>query len=296
MAASGTPTRKLPFEPFPAGYVHVPTVHCYHCPYGRTYPGCGVFCAEYFRQVIEMEGPDTVSCVILEPIGNTGGILVPPPEYLPIIRQICDDLDVLLIFDEMITGMGRTGEMFAANTFGVTPDILCLGKGLSSGYAPLAATVWNERVQSAFWGPVEANIEFGHGHTYAGNPLSSATGIAAIAELQERNLIAQVQTSGAYLERKLREMGARCGIFGEVRGRGMLWGVELAQDPATKTYFPKETRIGKRIGAECQARGLIIRHDPDWFAIAPPFVSTTEELDAMLGILEDSIQAVLAGL
>jgi adenosylmethionine-8-amino-7-oxononanoate aminotransferase len=296
MAASGTPARRMPFEPFPAGYVHVPTVHCYDCPYGRRYPDCGIFCAEYLRQVISLEGPDTVAAVIVEPIGNTGGILVPPPEYLPRLRAICDEFDVLLIFDEIISGMGRTGQWFACDTFGVTPDILCLGKGLSSGYVPLSATVWNGRVQEAFWGAAEDGIEFGHGHTYANHPLCSTAGLAVIAELRERDLIPQVREKGAHLYKRLQDLGESCGIFGEIRGKGMLWGVELAQDPATRTYFPPELRIGKRIGAEAQERGLIIRHDPDWFAMAPPFISTYEELDAMCDVLGESIQAVLSHL
>lgn len=296
MAASGTPKRRVPFEPLPAGFVHVPTVHCYRCPYGRSYPTCGVFCAEFLRQIIQLEGPETVAAVILEPIGNTGGILTPPPEYLPRVREICDTLDVLLIFDEMITGMGRTGRMFAAETYGVTPDILCLGKGLSSGYAPLAATIWNDRIQSAFWGPEEAGIEFGHGHTFAGNPLSATAGLAALNEILERDLPANARAMGARLQVRLEALGHKCGVFGEVRGKGLLWGVELVRDPATKEPFPAEVRIGKRIGAEAQARGLIIRHDPDWIALAPPLIVTAEELDAMLDILEDSVQAALESL
>jgi adenosylmethionine-8-amino-7-oxononanoate aminotransferase len=294
MAASGTPKRRVPFEPLPAGYVHIPTVHCYRCPYGRTYPECGVFCAEYLRQVIALEGPETVAAFIVEPIGNTGGILVPPPEYLPTIRRICDETDVLLIFDEMITGMGRTGQLFAAQTYGVTPDILCLGKGLSSGYAPLAATIWNERVERAFWGPEEANIEFGHGHTFAGNPLSATAGIAALAEILERDLLGNARARGAQLQQRLQGLGTRFGIFGEIRGKGFLWGVELVRDPATKEAFPASTRIGNLIGSEAQERGLIIRHDPQWIALAPPLITSAEELEAMCTILEESIAAVLA--
>ena len=295
LAATGTPRRRTPFEPFPAGYIRIPTVHCYRCPYGREYPSCQVFCAEYLRQIISLEGPDTVAAVIVEPIGNTGGILMPPPEYLPTLRRICDEFDVLLIFDEMITGMGRTGRMFGAETFGVTPDILCLGKGLSSGYAPLAATLWNERIERAFWGPEEAGIEFGHGHTYAGNPLSAVAGLASIAEILERDLLANARQMGAHLKARLEGM-RRHGIFGEIRGTGLLWGVELVQNPATKQAFTPERRIGHRIGAEAQSRGLIIRHDPAWFAMAPPLVVTVEELDAMCDILDESIQAVLSAL
>ena len=293
MAASGTPTRRVPFEPLPAGYIHIPTVHCYRCPYGRSYPSCGVFCAEYLRQVIALEGPETVAAVLVEPIGNTGGILVPPPEYLPLIRQICDDMGVLLVFDEMVTGMGRTGSMFAAQDFGVTPDILCLGKGLSSGYAPLAATIWTDHIQDAFLGAEEDGIEFGHGHTFAGNPLSAAAGLAAIEEILERDLIGHARAVGARLEDRLQSMAAKYGIFGEMRGKGLLWGVELVRDTTTKAPFSEETRIGKRIGAEAQRRGLIIRHDPEWIALAPPLVTSEEELDEMCAILDASIGTVL---
>ena len=293
MAATGTPARRAPFEPLPAGFVHIPTVHCYRCPYGRAYPDCGVFCAEFLRQVIALEGPETVAGVMVEPIGNTGGILVPPPEYLRVLREICDEFNVLLIFDEMITGMGRTGRMFAAETFDVTPDILCLGKGLSSGYAPLAATIWSDRIQSAFWGPEEAGIEFGHGHTFAGNPLSATAGLAAVSEILERDLVGAAQRQGARLQARLLRM-AECGIFGEVRGKGLLWGVELVKDTATREPFPADVHIGKRIGAEAEERGLIIRHDPDWIALAPPLITTDEELDAMCDILEESIDAALS--
>jgi len=295
MAASGTPSRREPFEPLPAGFVHVPTVHCYRCPYGRNYPACGVFCAEFFGQVIDLEGPDTVAALVVEPIGNTGGILVPPPEYLPTLRRICDERDVLLIFDEMITGMGRTGNMFAAETFGVTPDILCLGKGLSSGYAPLAATIWSDRIQEAFWGPVEAGIEFGHGHTFAGNPMSATAGLACIHEILERDLLSNARAMGERLREHLEHM-ARFGIFGEIRGKGLLWGVELARDPVTKEPFSRDMAVGKRIGEEALRRGLIIRYDPDWFAMAPPLVVTDDELDSMCAILETSIETVLSDL
>lgn len=295
MAASGTPRRRTPYEPMPAGFVRVPTVHCYRCPFGRDYPECGVFCAQHIRQVIELEGPETVSALIVEPIGNTGGILTPPPEYLPMLRQICDDLGVLLILDEMITGMGRTGAMFAAETYGVTPDVLCLGKGLASGYAPLAAAIWSARLQEAFWGAEEAGIEFGHGQTYGGNPLSAAAGIASVREILDRDLIGNARRMGARLEQRLRAMD-RHGIMGDIRGKGLLWGVELVQDIAAKTPFPAELRIGKRIGAEAQARGMIIRHDPDWFAIAPPLTVTEGEIDEICDLLAASIDAVMARL
>lgn len=293
MAASGTPRRRVPFEPLPAGYLHIPTVHCYRCPFGREYPGCDVFCAEYLRQVIALEGPETVAAVIVEPIGNTGGILVPPPEYLPRLREICDAFGVLLIFDEMITGMGRTGRLFAAETFSVTPDVLCLGKGLSSGYAALAATIWSDRIQAAFEGPAEAGVEFGDAHTFSGHPVAATAGLACLDEILERDLLSAAQTLGARLEARLRAMGTRFGVAGEVRGKGLLWGVELVRDPATKEPFPAEVALGHRIGAEALRGGLILRHDPHWLALAPPLVTTPDELDAMCDVLERAVGRAL---
>jgi adenosylmethionine-8-amino-7-oxononanoate aminotransferase len=243
--------------------------------------------------VIALEGPETVAAVIVEPIGNTGGILVPPPEYLPRLREICDAFGVLLIFDEMITGMGRTGRLFAAETFSVTPDVLCLGKGLSSGYAALAATIWSGRMQAAFEGPAEAGLEFGDAHTFSGHPVAATAGLACLDELLERDLLAAARSLGAQLEARLRAMGARYGIAGEVRGKGLLWGVELVRGPATKEPFPAEVALGHRIGAEALRGGLILRHDPHWLALAPPLVTTPDELDAMCDVLERSIGRAL---
>jgi len=225
LSATGTTKRRWMFEPLAPGFIHVQTAHCYRCPYGLSYPGCEVLCARIVSDVIRMEGPETVAALIVEPIGNTGGIITPPPEYFPILRQICDEFNVLLIFDEIITGFGRTGQMFAAHTFGVGPDILCMGKGITSGYAPLSAIAFSDRVAAAFWGPAEAGIEFSHGHTYGGNPVSSAAGLAAVREVIERDLPARARKLGAYLRERLEAL-ARFGIVGEVRGKGLLLGVE----------------------------------------------------------------------
>src|SRR5208282_627778 len=130
LGASGTTKRKTAFEPFGSGYVHVFPPTCYRCPYGLKYPDCHILCARIVEDVIKKEDPSTVSALIVEPISNTGGIITPPDEYFKILREICDKYNVLLIFDEIITGFGRTGEMFAAQTFGTTPDIICLGKGM----------------------------------------------------------------------------------------------------------------------------------------------------------------------
>ncbi len=295
LSATGTPRRKWMFEPMLQGFVHVWPPTCYRCPFSLSYPSCGIRCATIIEDTIIMEGPATVAAVILEPIGNTGGIITPPPEYLPLIRQICDRHNVLLIFDEIITGFGRTGQMFAAQTFDTLPDILCMGKGMSSGYAPLAAIAFRDHVAAAFWGEEAAEIEFAHGHTYGGNPLACAAGLASIAEIEERDLPRRARELGAALVHKL-EAIQELGIVGEIRGRGLLLGVELVRDPGTKQKFPADVKFGLQIGKRALEKGLILRCDPDWIALAPPLIIEEPELDLMVDILAESARETLAAL
>lgn len=295
LSATGTTARKWMFEPVLQGFVHVWPPTCYRCPFGLNYPTCGIRCATMIEDTIKMEAPQTVAAVILEPIGNTGGIITPPVEYLPIIRDICDRYNVLLIFDEIITGFGRTGQMFAAQTFDTVPDILCMGKGMSSGYAPLAAVAASDRIGSAFWGEEEQGIEFADGHTYGGNPLSCAAGLANIAEIQERDLPGRARAMGARIWQRLEEVAAM-GVVGEIRGRGLLIGVEFVKDPATKSKFAPGTKFGVRVGERALEKGLILRFDPDWIAFAPPLVIGESELDLMMDIFTDSVREVLAEL
>ena len=293
LSATGNARRKSMFEPFPPGFLHVYPPLCYRCPYEKTYPECETFCARTIRDIIELEGPDTVSAIIVEPISNTGGIITPPQEYHTILREICDEFNILLIFDEIITGFGRTGEMFAAETFKTTPDILCMGKGMSSGYAPLAGVAISDRVAKAFWGKEEDQVEFSHGHTYSGNPLSAAAGLACIQEIIERDLPGNARAMGSYLRNKLEEGLGRFGIAGDVRGKGLLLGVELVRDPETKEAFGPQEKIGVKIGKQALKNGLITRFDPDWFALAPPLVVDEGDIDEMMDILLKSVEEVM---
>jgi adenosylmethionine-8-amino-7-oxononanoate aminotransferase len=290
MSAGGVGARKTLYEPAAIGHLHTYPPYCYRCPYEKTYPACDVFCARTLRQTIEWEDPRSIAAIIVEPISNTGGIITPPPEYLPTLRQLCDEFNILLIFDEVITGFGRTGHLFAANTFGVTPDILCCGKGMSSGYAPLAAALVADKVAQAFWGA--PGTEFAHGHTYAGNPVACAAGLASIHEILARRLPDNARTVGAHLVQRLEGLRAT-GIIGDIRGKGLMIGVELVQDPATKRPFPPATQLGVRIGKQALRNGLLLRYDPHWIAFGPPLIVTPAEIDQMVTILALSIQEVL---
>jgi adenosylmethionine-8-amino-7-oxononanoate aminotransferase len=284
MAASGTGKRKSPFEPHLAGFVKVfpPT---YYRDRFASWEECNRFCAQMVEDVIIHEDPETVAGFIVEPIGNTGGVVTPTDEYYQILRQICDRYNVILIFDEIITGYGRTGNMFAAQTFGVTPDIICGGKGLSSGAIPMGAMIAREEMGDAFYGPPEADVHFAHGHTYAANPLACAVGIAVIDEMVEQRLDRKAQATGDYLFAKLEGL-KRHGVVREVRGKGLLRGVEFWRDPQSKTPFPE---LGQALKKTALNNGLILRVDPNWFAVAPALIAEKEDIDELCDLIERSL-------
>jgi adenosylmethionine-8-amino-7-oxononanoate aminotransferase len=288
LSASGTARRKTAFEPAMPGFLKAMPPTCHACPFGLTYPSCGITCVDQIERIISLEGSDTIAAVILEPISNTGGITTPPPEYLPRLRDICDRHQVLLIFDEVITGFGRTGNMFAAQTFGVLPDVLCMGKGMGSGYGPLAGLAMRDHVAAAFWGSDGDNIEFSHGHTFGGNPLSSAAGVAAIREVIERDLCANAQRIGDHLRTRLAEL-APLNIITDLRGKGLLVGFGLARDAAAHVPWDPAIGFGRKVAKRAMEKGLIIRADPDWIALAPPLTITVEEADLLFDLLAESL-------
>ncbi len=286
--------RKSVFGPFLEGFVHIPPPTCFRCPYKATYPGCDILCAQMLGQVIEGEGAESVAAFIMEPIGNTGGIVTPPQEYFDVVRKTCTKYGVTLIFDEIITGMGRTGNWFAAQTYNTEPDILCTGKGLGSGYAPLAAAIMSDDMYfGAFWGEEEQDVHFAHGHTFAGNPISAAIGLAALEVIEREGLIQKGQELGDHIRRRLEQEVRALGILGEVRGKGCLVGVEFVEDMSSGKPFAPERRFGKCVERRLIENGLILRCDPDWIAFGPPFVMTIEQADEMIEVFIDSVREEL---
>jgi adenosylmethionine-8-amino-7-oxononanoate aminotransferase len=296
LSASGLKSRKTVNEPLAPGFLHVFPPTCYRCPFGKTYGDCGITCATLIGDVIEMEDPETVAAVMVEPIGHTGGIIDPPEEYLPFLRQICDHYNILLIFDEIITGVGRTGRMFAAETFGVTPDVICMGKGLSGGYAPLSAMICRRPIADAFWGPISQNPGFVEGHTFEGNPISCAAGIAVLREILEHDLLANARAQGERLRAGFERLAKKHGVIGDIRGKGLFQGIEFVRNPATKERFAAETAFGVRVGRRALENGLLCRFDPHWLAFGPPLIATAEQIDEMTAILDRSMGEVLSSL
>jgi len=296
LSASGLKSRKTVNEPLAPGFIHVFPPTCYRCPFGKQYGECGITCATLINDVIDMEDPATVAAVIVEPIGHTGGIIDPPEEYLPLLREICDRHNILLIFDEIITGMGRTGNMFAAQTFGVTPDVLCIAKGLSGGYVPLSAMLCRRTIADVFWGPIAENPGFVEGHTFEGNPISCAAGLAVLQEILERDLCANARVQGQRLRAGLERLSKKHGVIGDIRGKGLFQGIEFVRDPATKQRFTCDPAFGVRVGRRALQNGLLTRFDPHWIAVGPALISTAEQIDEIVAILDRSMSEVLVSM
>ena len=194
LAASGVADRRR-FEPLPGGFLHVPPPYCYRCPWGKRPESCALECASAVEEMIRYEGRETISALIVDPIMAAAGVLVPPKGYYQRLREIADRARALLIFDEVLTGFGRTGNLFALDHYEVTPDLVCLGKGITSGYAPVAAVVAHDRVAEAFRG--EAGRTFLHGHTYGGYPLGCETALAVIGKLLGKSIVQQAAETGS---------------------------------------------------------------------------------------------------
>jgi len=293
LSASGLKSRKTVNEPMAPGFLHVFPPTCYRCPFGKEYPSCNITCATLVGDVIEMEDPATVATVMVEPIGHTGGIIDPPPEYLPVLREVCDRYNVLLIFDEIITGMGRTGHLFAAETFNVLPDVICTAKGLSGGFVPLSAMICRKPIADKFWGPIETNPGFVEGHTFEGNPVSCAAGIAVLREILENDLCMNARKQGAVLRAGFERLAKKYGVIGDIRGKGLLQGIEWVRNPATKERFAANLNFGIRVGRRALKNGLLCRFDPNWLAFGPALICTSEQIDEMLAILDRSLGEVL---
>jgi adenosylmethionine-8-amino-7-oxononanoate aminotransferase len=293
LAAGGWPGWRSAYEPLPGGFIHLHTPDPYTSPFPGTPETLGAVYAGLVEEVIELEGPETIAAFITEPIMMSAGVVVPPPDYLPRIRELCDRYNILLIYDEIITGFGRTGRLFAAEHWNAWPDIFCLGKGMSGGYAPLSATVLTSRIGQAFWGDAVDRVQFHAGHTYGGNPVACAVGLAAIRQIFEDRIIENARARGAQAKAWLVDLQQRCPVIGHVRGEGLLVGVELVKDQATRKRFPPELNLGIRVRDAARRRGLLLRAGHSMVVFAPPLTTSAQEMDDILAIFEDALGEAL---
>jgi adenosylmethionine-8-amino-7-oxononanoate aminotransferase len=277
------------YGPLPYGGVRVQGPDQYRNPFGGTDGRGDLECAREIERAILNEGPDTVAAVIGEPISASAGVHIPHPEYWPMVREICDRYGVLLICDEVITGFGRTGRMFATEHWGVVPDITVVAKALTSGYVPIGAAIATKHVADAFAGP--DGTAFDHRVTFGGNPVSCAAGLANLDVLQRELLVRNAADMGGYLFGRLQDL-YRYDIVGQVRGGlGLICAVEIVADRTTREPFPKKAGLARRAGRLMDRHGLLGRAGNVFF-IAPPLCVTRGELD----FLVNQLAAVIAEL
>lgn len=274
--------QKKGFYPLIPGVVHVPYSYCYRCPYNLEYDSCCLYCLKYIEDMLFLKtvDPDDVAAIFVEPIQGEGGYVVPPMEFMKGLRRICDKYGILLVCDEVQSGMGRTGKMFAMQHFGVQPDIICLAKGIASGM-PLGAIVATEDVMDWEYGS--------HASTFGGNPVSCAASLATL-ELLEGGLVKNAEVVGKHIFERITGFVQKYDCVGDVRGRGLMLGIEIIEGKKTKEPAQK---IRNAIINECFKNGLIMLGcGPNTLRLCPPLVITKEEADLGLDIIEKSIRKV----
>ena len=298
LALGGHTGRRTPYMPLILHTPHIEPCYCYRCPFHRTPDTCELECAEALERCIRYEGPDSVAAFIAEPVvGATAGALVPPDAYWPRVREICDRYDILLIADEVMTGVGRTGRPLALERWGVSADLVVLAKGLASGYAPVGAVLAHRKIHDAIR---DGSGRFVHGHTYGQHPVSMAVGAAVLRYIEEHRLIERSERMGRVLMERLERL-RNIPAVGDVRGLGLFAGVELVADRDTREPFPPEWRVAERVGAEAFRLGLVTYPGSggvdgirgDHILVCPPFVITEEEISLLVELLEEAVRRVL---
>lgn len=279
-----TPFRRA-YEPLLPGCFHVDTPWLYRNPYTQDPEQLGKICAELLEREIVFQSPDTVAAFIAEPVQGAGGVIVPPPNYWPLVREICDRHGVLLIADEVVTGFGRTGHLFGTRLWGVKADLWCLAKGISSGYVPLGATAVSARVMQAFKGadPVLGTIN--HGYTYGAHPVAAAAALATLDIIESEEIPARAAREGRYFLERLHAM-KRFRIVGDVRGVGLMAGLELVADQRTRAPFPRGAPELTRVHREAYKRGAMVRLSGANIILSPALTIERAQLDLLCDALE----------
>ena len=289
MSATGISTYWPAFEPRVPGFLQIPSPYPYRyeAPAGVSQ---GVAAADELERAIEREGADTVAMFLAEPVQGAGGVIVPQDDYFARIREICDRYDVLLAADEVITGFGRTGKLFALDHWGVEPDVMQFAKAVTSGYFPLGGVGVNDTIAEVL---DESSSPWMHAYTYSAHPVGCAVALRTIDIILDEDFPAQAAAKGEHLLAGLEAALADHPNVGEVRGKGLMCAVEIVQDKATKAEFPSADNIGVQVHAATQQRGLFSRLRGDVFCLAPPVVTTTGQLDRIVEILAAAIAEVL---
>jgi adenosylmethionine-8-amino-7-oxononanoate aminotransferase len=296
LAATGRTSLRAPFSPMINDADHIPPPYCMRCFFGLSLPSCGLRCAMALEETILDQGAETVSAFIAETVsGASLAVYPPPPGYWPLVREICDRYGVLLIQDEVMTGMGRTGKWFASEHYHISPDIVTLGKGLSGGALPLSAV----GIREELYVEVINRGGFAHGGTYSHHPVCASAGLATIGILEREGLVERAQELGPVLGEKLSTALGDSPFVADIRGIGFLWGIELVADKQTLEPFPRSRKVTEHVWESLFSNGVILYKslalagaDGDGLVVAPPFVINLEEMDIVASALRRAVDRI----
>lgn len=292
VSLGGIPIFHEIFRPLLFKSYKVPAPYCYRCPIGMKKESCSMDCFSLVEDAVKKYKNEVVAFVIEPLVQGAAGMITQPQGYLKAVERLCKENDILLIADEVATGFGRTGTMFAVEQEKVAPDLMALAKGITGGYLPLAATLCTETIFNAFLGNYEEFKTFFHGHTYTGNPLGCSVAIANIELFERERIIEKMQSKIQFLSKKLEELYELSHV-GDIRQKGFMVGIEIVKDKETKENYRPGERIGHRIILESRKRGVILRPLGDVIVLMPPLSSTIEELEILVEVTKESIIAVV---
>jgi adenosylmethionine-8-amino-7-oxononanoate aminotransferase len=292
MSVNGNTNFRRNYEPLLPGCFHVDTPWLYRNPYTQDPLELGRICAELLEREIVFQGPDTVAAFIAEPVQGAGGVIVPPPNYWPLVRKICDKYGVLLIADEVVTGFGRTGHMFGTRLWGVQADMWCLAKGISSGYVPLGATAVSAKVAEVFSSSDSGFAAVTHGYTYSAHPVAAAAALATLDILGREDVLGNVRTQGAHLLKRLQALGERSALIGDVRGTGLMVAIEMVADKRTKAPFGRGAKEVTEVAREAYRLGAMVRTSGPNIILSPALTISRDEVDFLCDMLEAAFTKV----
>jgi adenosylmethionine-8-amino-7-oxononanoate aminotransferase len=292
MSVNGNTNFRRAYEPLLPGCFHVDTPWLYRNPYTEDPARLARICAEQLEREIVFQGPDTVAAFIAEPVQGAGGVIVPPAEYWPLVRAICDEYGVLLIADEVVTGFGRTGHLFGTRLWNVKADLWCLAKGISSGYIPLGATAISRKVADVFVAGDAGIGAISHGYTYSAHPVAAAAGLATLEILEREDVLSNVRTQGEHLMARLQDLGRRSRLIGEVRGVGLMVCLEMVADKATKAAFGRGAKEVSAVARETYGRGAMVRTSGANIILSPALTIDRQQIDILCDALEGAFAAV----
>ncbi|MFZ5634672.1 MAG: aminotransferase class III-fold pyridoxal phosphate-dependent enzyme [Bacillota bacterium] len=287
IALTGDP-RRPPVEPAAPGVVKVFDPYCYRCTFGKEYGKCKLECVEHIGEVIMYENPDTVAAIIVEPVIGTNGVIVPPPEYMPRLREICDRNNVLLICDEVMTGFGRTGEMFAVNHWNIRPDIMTMAKGVNSGYVPLGVVAVDRKIADYF-----QSTMFWGGLTYSGHALACAAAEATIEAYQEENIVANSKAMGAIMLEEMKKIRERHRCVGDARGLGLFGCLELVKNKETREHLVPwngAPGIMKDVFKAAWDKGVYLMLRWNFLFLFPPLIINEQQLRQSMAVIDEVLE------